>query len=158
MKKTGVMPKPFQVEVPLACILPDMIQLTLSELLKKEERESKPEVPVSANLSWWDKLQKYVGGGVKAIASAAQAFLPEKFSFAADVLEELINIVDDELTRPIYEKEEEAKKKTEELKQKKAESLQKVADEKTALLHSVNCFRAIIDRLEKDFPASRLKV
>ena len=44
MKKTGELPKPLQVEVPLACILPDMIQAMIEDLVKK--RESELETPI----------------------------------------------------------------------------------------------------------------
>ncbi len=112
MKKTGKMPQPFQVEMPLSCIFPDMIQITLNELLKKKEQELSQEIEVQPNLSWWDKLKKYMGGTVNAIASGVQELLPKKYQFAADILDELINLVEEEMTKSVYEKEEIARKRT----------------------------------------------
>jgi len=84
--------------------------------------------------------------------------VPPKYQFASEILEELIDIVDTELTRPVYQKEEEARKKTEELKQKKAESLEKIDDDTKALSYCVTCFAGIIDKLDRDFPASKLEL
>jgi hypothetical protein len=159
MKKTGVMPKPFQIEVPLACVIPDIIRKLLKELEDKQKEEKDREIkPVNDDLTWWDKLKKYTGGGVKKIASYLKEYVPPKYQFASEILEELIDIVDTELTRPVYQKEEEARKKTEELKQKKAASLEKIDDDTKALSYCVTCFAGIIDKLDRDFPASKLEL
>lgn len=147
MKKTGALPQPYQVEMPLACILPDMIQHTLDELMRKKEQESSEPIEVKANLSFWDKLKKYAGGGVKSVVQAVQGMLPPKYQLASDMLEEIIDVIND-IERPVYEKEALAKKRAEELKIKKIESIKAVESEETALRHVVTCFLSIVNRLE----------
>lgn len=157
MKKTGILPEPYQVEMPLACILPDMIQTTLEELMRKKEQEQNQEIKVEPNLSFWDKLKRFVGGGVKVIVQSVHDILPRKYQFAADLLEDMINVIDD-IERPIYEKIEASKRRAEELKIKKAESIQAVESEETALKHLVNCFLSIVNKLEITYPSSNLKL
>jgi hypothetical protein len=148
------------VEIPIACVLPDMIQVTLNELIKKKEREQNlpNQVGVEANLSFWDKLKKVLGGTVKSVIGGIKEYLPKKYQFASEILEELINFVNDELTMPVYEKEETAKRRTEELRRKQQESLQKITDEETALKHVVTCFLSVTNTLEQRFPASNIKL
>ena len=94
MAKTGMMPKPFQVEMPLACILPDMIKKTLEEIITKKKEEIIQPVEVKPNLSFWDKLGQFIGGGLKASVGIIQQFLPKKYQFAEDILENLIDFID----------------------------------------------------------------
>ncbi|MDJ0733922.1 MAG: hypothetical protein QNJ47_07530 [Nostocaceae cyanobacterium] len=155
MAKTGSLPNPFLVEMPLACILPDMIKTTLEEIIKKKQAESKP-IEVKPNLSFWERLGQVVGGVGKVGVAIVKQILPIKYRFAEDILEDLIDFLDD-LEKPAQEKREAAAKKTEELRRKQAESLRKVTDEETALKHVVNCFISLTDELESKFPASNLK-
>jgi hypothetical protein len=155
MAKTGKLPDPFLVEMPLACILPDRIKITLQELIQKQEELSKP-VEVKPDLNFWDKL----GQAFKVVGQVSlgmiKKYMPTKFNFAEDTLENLINLLDN-LDKPIQQKQEEALRRTEELRRKQAESLKKVADEETALNHVVNCFISLTNELESKFPASNLK-
>ncbi len=155
MAKTGSLPNPFLVEMPLACILPDMIKTTLEELIKKQEGLSKP-IEVKPNLSFWERLKQVVGGVGKVGIGIVKELLPKKYRFAEDILEDLIDFLDD-LEKPAQQKREAAAKRTEELRRKQAESQRKVTDEATALKHVVNCFISLTDELESKFPGSNLK-
>ena len=157
MAKTGMMPKPFQVEMPLACILPDMIKKTLEEIITKKKEEISQPVEVKPNLSFWDRLGQFIGGGLKASVGIFQQFLPKKYQFAEDILENLIDFID-VLEQPAKQKQEAAAKRTEELHRKQAESLKKVANEETALKHVVNCFLSITNELDSKFPNSNLRL
>jgi hypothetical protein len=157
MKKTGVLPKPYQVEIPLACVLPDMIQAKLEELLRTKEEEKNKSIEVKANLSFWDRLKKYAGIVGKTVVATVKDILPRKYQFADEILKEIINVIDD-IERPIHEKEALAKKRSEELKLKKAESIKAVESEETALKHVVNCFLSIVNQLEINYPQSNIKL
>lgn len=156
MAKTGSLPNPFLVEMPLACILPDMIQTTLNEIIRKKQEELSKPIEVKPNLSFWERLGQVFGGVGKIVVGKITQILPKKYRFAEDILEDLIDFLDD-LEKPAQEKREAAAKRTEELRRKQAESLRKVTDEETALKHVMNCFMSLTDELESKFPASNLK-
>ncbi len=154
IKNVGVLPKPFQVEVPLACILPDIIDMKVQELIEKiilEEGKNK-EIEVKPELNWREKLGKFVGSfgeGVRKI----HELLPEEYQLGENILEYLIEAAE----KPARQKEAEAQRRTEELRAKQVESLNKVVDEKTALKSAVDSFNSIKNRLGIDFPESDLR-
>ena len=150
MKKTGELPKPLQVEVPLACILPDMIQAMIEDLVKKRESELETPIEVKPDIGFLDFLGQLFAGGLKVV----QDFLPRKYQFADDVLKTLIEWAE----TPAQQKVAFAARRTEELRREQAESLKRVADEETALAHSINCFVSIQNQLAYRFPASELRV
>lgn len=150
MKKTGEMPKPFQVEAPLACILPDMIQLMIEALIEKRKSELATPIEVKADIGFFDFLGQLFAGGLKVV----QELLPRKYQFADDVLKTLIEWAE----TPAQQKIAFAARRTEELRREQAESLRKVADEETALAHATNCFVSIQNQLAYRFPASELRV
>jgi GTPase SAR1 family protein len=157
MKKTGKLPSPYQVEMPLACILPDMIKATLEELIKRKQVEENQKIVVEVNLSFWDKLKKAFGETAKTVINSAQHLLPRKYQFANDLLEDFINFCDD-VEKSVYEKERVAKQREIQLIKKKEESLKEISNEETALKHVVNCFLKIVNQLEISYPNSNIKI
>jgi hypothetical protein len=150
MKKTGELPKPFQVEVPLACILPDMIKAMIEELIRKRQSEQATPIEVKPNIDFFDWLGQVFAGGLKTV----QDLLPRKYQFADDILKTVINWAE----TPAQQKVAFAARRTEELRREQSESLKKVANEETALTHSINCFVSIQNQLSYRFPASELRV
>lgn len=150
MKKTGELPKPFQVEVPLACILPDMIKAMIEALVQKRESELKTPIEVKPDLNFLDFLGQLFAGGLKAV----QNFLPTKYQFEDEVLKTLIEWAE----TPAQKKTAFAARRTQELRQEQAESLKRIANEESALTHSINCFVLIQNQLAYRFPASELRV
>jgi len=150
MKKTGELPKPFQVEVPLACILPDRIDKMIKELISKRQSELETPIEVKPDIGFFDFLGQLFAGGLKVV----QELLPRKYQFADDALKTLIEWAE----TPAQQKIAFAARRTEELRREQAESLKKVADEETALAHSINCFVSIQNQLAYHFPASELRV
>lgn len=151
-KNIGVLPKPFQLEVPLACILPDIIKNQVEELIKKITAEEGKEIEVKAELGFGERLGQFfgfLGGGVKKL----QESLPKEYQLGENIIENLIDAAE----KPAREKEAEAQRRTKELRAKQAESLNKVVDEKTALDSAVNSFSLIKNRLDMDFPESDLR-
>lgn len=158
MVKTGICwPKPYQVEMPLACILPDMIQITLQELIRKKEQEQNQEIKVDPNISFWDIIKQFAGGGVKVLVKSVQEMLPRKYQFADNLLEEIVNVMDN-LERPIYEKKQAAARRVEELRIKQEKSLKAVESQETALNHVVTSFLSIVNKLDREYPHSNLKL
>jgi hypothetical protein len=150
MEKTGELPKPFQVEVPLACILPDMIKVMMEELIRKRESELSRSIEVKPDIGFFDFLGQIFAEGLKTV----QELLPRKYQFADEVLKNLIEWAE----TPAQQKQQVAARRTEELRREQADSLQKVANEETALAHAVNCFVSIQNQLAYRFPASELRV
>lgn len=150
MKKTGELPKPFQVEVPLACILPDMIQAKIEKLVEKRKSELETPIEVKPDIGFLDYLGQLFAGGLKVV----REFLPRKYQFADDVLITLIEWAE----TPAQQKIAFAARRTEELRREQYESLKRVEDEETALKHSINCFISIQNQLAYRFPASELRV
>ena len=150
MEKTGEFPKPFQVEVPLACILPDMIQVMMEELIRKRKTELETPIEVKPNIAFLDFLGQLFADGLKTV----QEFLPRKYRFADETFETLIKWAE----TPAQQKKDYAARRTEELRREQSESLKKVADEETALAHAINCFVSIQNQLVYRFPESELKI
>lgn len=146
MAKTGELPQPFHVEVPLACVLPDMIQSQLEELMRKRQEELSTPIQVKPNLSFWERLGQAFGSGLKIV----QQNLPKKYQFAEDILQKLIEYAEE----PAQKKQEAAVRRTDELRREQAASLKVVADEETALKHVINCFLSIRNKLDYTFPES----
>ncbi|MCM1982337.1 ATP-binding protein [Lyngbya confervoides] len=132
MKKTGELPKPFQVEVPLACILPDMIKVMIDELIKKREAELKNPIEVKPNLGFLDYLGKLFAGGVKFV----QELLPKKYQFTDDIFQTLIEWAE----TPAQQKVDFAARRTEELRREQVESLKVVGHSKKYTLLEIGRF------------------
>jgi hypothetical protein len=146
MAKTGELPQPFHVEVPLACVLPDMIQSQLEELMRKRQEELSIPIQVKPNLSFWKRLGQAFGSGLKIV----QQILPKRYQFAEYILQKLIEYAEE----PAQKKQEAAVRRTDELRREQAASLKVVADEETALKHVINCFLSIRNKLDYTFPES----
>lgn len=131
-KIPGKLPKPFQVEVPLACVLPDLIQNQQNELAKRRSEVSKQSTKVEADLSGVEKFSQNLPGflrvlpGIKGLAGSAE------------------------------QKTREAAERSEELRQQKAAALNKIGDERSALESVVNSFILIENQLRISFPDSDL--
>jgi hypothetical protein len=64
--KPGVLPKPLYVEVPFACILPDLIETEAREVLAEAEATAQRlEGEIRAKLSWWDIFTGSVGATIR---------------------------------------------------------------------------------------------
>ncbi|QJB46519.1 hypothetical protein [Dolichospermum flos-aquae] len=158
MKKTGKLPKPYNIELPIACILPDKLQEELRKMINEEKKKSEEQVQeVKANLTLWDRLKKYFGKTTKTILEIVTPKLPPKFQFfSKEILTDIIDFIDQELQTSVYDKEIAAKERTEQLRNKKIEALAKIDNEKTALEYSTRCFLSLVDKLEYEHPDSKL--
>ncbi|MDB9437715.1 hypothetical protein PN450_13135 [Dolichospermum lemmermannii CS-548] len=157
MKKIGKRPKPYNIELPIACIVPDKLNEELKKIINEQNKKSQEQVQeVKANLTLWDKLKKYFGKTAKTILETVAPKLPPQFQFSKEILTDMIDFIDQELQTSVYNKEAAAKERTEQLKAKKAEALVKIESEKTALEYSIRCFLLLVDKLEYEHPYSNL--
>ncbi|MEK0179725.1 hypothetical protein [Microcoleus anatoxicus] len=131
-KILGKLPKPFQVEVPLACVLPDMIQNQQKELAKRGSEVSNRSTKVEADLSGREKFSQNLPGwfktfpGIKNWAGSAE------------------------------QKTREAAERSDELRRQKADALNKISDETSALASVLSSFNSIQNQLYISFPDSDL--
>lgn len=131
-KIPGKLPKPFQVEVPLACVLPDLIQNKQQELARKKSEEMNRSTTVRASLTDQEKLSQNLPGWLRSFPGI------KKWAGSAE------------------EKKREAAQRSEELRRQQANALNKIADERSALESVLNSFNFIQNRLYANFPDSDL--
>lgn len=157
MRKTGKIPKPYNIELPIACILPDKLKEELRKIISEEKKKSQEQVQeFKANLSLWDKLKKYFGEATRTILEKVAPKLPSEFQFSKEILTDIIDFIDQELQKSVYDKEAAARQRTEQLKAKKVEALARIENEKTALDYSIRCFMVLVNKLEYEEPYSKL--
>jgi hypothetical protein len=146
----GVRPQPFQVEMPLACVLPDRLETHLSKILKERIELEKTGVrshpPEYAPL---DLLGKFFGNTLRRL----NEHLPLPYRFSEPIMLSLVDF----LERGAINREEEAIQRDQRLRQEREQSLLKVKDEETAITHVLTCMMQLIGQLERSFPASNLK-
>lgn len=150
MKKiSGAVPRPFQVEAPLACVLPDGLQARLSEL-KEKQQETENKGKNKTNV--FSSVLGFVGKATQWTIAVAALFLPEEFQLEQALLMKL----SDGIGFGLANREKASSERTEKLQQEREASLKLVKDEETALIHAVDNFVVIQNRLERDFPDSEL--
>lgn len=154
-KKLGIIPFPFQIEAPIACILPDQFQATLLELAQhRGQIESQPVGNLFSNTV--GRLGRFLPLGGDILVEGLMEGLPEAIGdqfwvkLSKPVVERLFGKLTGRLGVEI--------KSLETLKQERAASLQQVTDQETALRHAVNCFVYVQHKLERDFPQSKIIV
>ncbi len=150
MKKRGKTPKPFQVEMPLACIVPDLMELIRDELLKNRQEEENRVVEIKPNLNFWDRAQQITGNSVRL----TKQLLPVNLRFTDDMIESFIKYVE----KGVTEKIEDAAQRSAELRQDRDAALKLIEDKEDALYHTDQCFLRIRSVLEYAFPKSKLKL
>jgi hypothetical protein len=156
MKKIpGAIPRPFQVQVPLACVLPDGLKARILELKTQQEKLAQIEVKVkSKSGGLWSRVDEFITNTMVAWSAAfVKANLPNKYQLS----QEWINWADKKVQvtqEKSIKREVEAAKKTEERIRRKEESIKQVKDEETALNHAIGRFIEIIELLDENFSAS----
>jgi GTPase SAR1 family protein len=148
MQKTGKSPKPFQVEMPLACVIPDIMQKNLHDLVRKKEAEQSRSVEIKANLNFWDRFTQSVSGSM----NIARHFLPVNLKFTDDLITKISKAISSGANKKI----EGAQKRSDELRRERDESIKQVESQETALNHTINSFLYIREILEYNFPDATL--
>ncbi len=147
-KVPGAHIQPFQVEVPLACVLPDQFQAQIARLKEKEAMRRGKSISSAPNLTIWDLL----GTGIGNVIRTMRGFLLGKYQFEDAQLAKLIQFVE----LGARTKGEDIAKEVENLRFEQTSSLESVRDERTALAHIITSFLYLVSKLELDFPESNL--
>ncbi|MBD2484249.1 hypothetical protein [Planktothrix sp. FACHB-1365] len=162
LKTPDVLPKPFQVELPLACVLPDLIQVEYNRLekQKQEMKDNNPEV--KENLNFFEQVGQIIGEGLKVVAGlvpdVVETFLPKKFNFPTESLQKMINLAAKLAQSSASQKQELAQRRSEELRREREQTLAQVTDEQTALTYALDCFLLLQTELYKNFPESKIEL
>ena len=161
-KIPGSIPHPFQVEVPIACVLPDEFKAKLSEVVKQREKLSKQGQNIGKLQTFLDGLDKVTSAlslGIEvAIEGVFVLTLPPPF-----------NSVFVKMSKPIFNKlltnslgyqakklKKSTKQISEMLQQSRDNSLKIVKNKETALEHAVDSFLYIQNELSCRFPDSEI--
>jgi hypothetical protein len=161
-KNLSVLPKPFQVEIPLACVLPDIIQADCKEVIDKMREQANRPTEVKANLQWWEQVGQVVGEGLKAaqefLPSVVDFILPKKYAALQDTVLKMVEFAIESAEAPAKQKQEAAVRRSADLLEEREELFKKVENEETALKYSLNCFLSVQNDFNRKFPESDLKL
>ncbi|MBD2682541.1 MULTISPECIES: hypothetical protein [Nostoc] len=147
-KIRGAQAKPFQVEIPIACVLPDQLTSQLQKIKEKELKIQSKSIESEPDLTIWDILGEWVGSGLRKLRD----YLRNEYQFSDILLKMLIDYAE----MGASEKRKDAAQRAEKLRQEKENSLKLVQNEKTAIEHALRSFLYLISTLERDFPDSTL--
>jgi GTPase SAR1 family protein len=166
-KKAGAIPRPYQVEVPLACVLIDGLTVELNQAREHRKKVDEQSTKVSPKFGFLDQVNQLLANTVlDPTAKVGRALLPDKYKFNNEIMQKLI----DAMGQTVSAAEEKAKRtkqevikvkaaaaiESERLRLQKEESLKKVNSEETALNHIVERFISIQQKLDRDYPESNL--
>ena len=170
-KISGAVPHPFQVEVPLACVLIDGLKAQVNKLKEEQTKILQRPTEVKPKYGFMGKVDKFLSNTVlSASTTVIRQFLltnlPDKYKMNNSILKKVIDITEKSVEtvenkiqktqQEVARKEEEAAQETEQLRLLQEESLKVVKDEETALNHAVDSFLYIQQKLISNFPASDL--
>lgn len=170
-KVPGAVPCPFQVEVPIACVLIDGLKAQIIKLKEEQEEIRRRSTKIKPKYGFLGKGGQFLSNTVlslpiNVIRQFLFAKLLDKYNVnifilqkVIDLIKKNVDIVEGKIKKTQKEaakKKKEAARETEELRCLQAKSLKKVKDKETALNHTFNCFLHIQQKLITDFPASDL--
>ena len=141
------LPFPYNVEVPICCVLPDGMRTRLREL-SQQIRQLESQGIQHQNVLW--NIINKTGPFINfAWSFGLDMLLPEELFFAKPLLDKIDNFI-------IEGARQLNMGSLNQLRAERDGSLVVVKDEATALSHAIDCFRYVQDRLEYDFPSSVL--
>ncbi|MEP0922308.1 hypothetical protein [Leptolyngbya sp. ST-U4] len=152
-KHSGAIPRPFYVEVPLACVLPDALLKRVVDLKQQEKEIADKVVAVKPRFGGFlTVIDEFLAN---TVVRFLKNNLPDNYQFSPDVLnwaEQKIQKAQDQ----INQRELEAAQITQERIMQRDKLLKEVKNEETALNYLMNQFLTITSSLDTDFPASKL--
>ncbi|MUG94132.1 hypothetical protein F7734_17750 [Scytonema sp. UIC 10036] len=150
-KISGAAFQPFQVEVPLACVLPDGLKAKLVELAQQKKQLETQQIGKTNIFSNFLGLagQFFVDTALGFALDALFPFLPPEFQFTKHIFDKVDNGIFSSINKN-------HKNKLEVLGAEREKSLNLVKDEETALNHAFDSFLYIEQKLDRDFPESDL--
>jgi len=139
-KIPGAYPQPFQIEMPLVCVLPDNFKAQIDSLKARQ-------VQIQPHSSTLDRpLADLLGLVAGSVVRFARGFLLGSYQFTDTVIDRLLNFV--ELSAG--KRREEAER----LRLQRENTLKAVRDEQTAVEHAITSYLVLVRQLERDFPES----
>ena len=166
-KRSGAMPCPFQVEVPLSCVLIDGLKVELDKIRERQQQVVRQSTDVLPKFGLLEQVNQLLTNTVLAFsAKAVRSLLLDKYQFDNETLQKLINLTDKKVSvveKQVRQTQEEVAKvkaeavrESEQLRLQKEESLKKVNSEATALNYIIERFVAIQQKLDREYPESNL--
>lgn len=153
MQKVGENPpNPFQVEMPLACILFDMVEQKIRDLEQEREEEAKKNTNVDPSVGIFDWIKAFAG---RTATEILKNFSPEN-KFDDYMLKTLIDAIEKNTIQSIEDRQRYAEQRTKQLKNEQQQLLEEINSEQTAFESLIASFNLLIDKLEKEFPESTL--
>ena len=142
-KVTNSIPHPFQVEMPLACVLPDIIKVRLNEIKELKQEEIGRSTKVEPNLSLMDKLRLNV-------AYVANSVFPGN----PEIIQNIIEWIEKEPK----DRQKTAAQRSQELQKMKEEKLKNIRNEESAFEYVLSCFLQIEHTLSTRFRESEINL
>lgn len=178
-KIPGAKPSPFQVEIPFACVLPDVLERQLRELeqrlgskdpglknprraitLIKVAQHTLPALRKAAKVIASLARKRKDGNDKQSNSKRAQSKSSAKKSMLDIILElvtaELLDMLITYLEFLLQSSKEKAEEREQQLLEKRQETLKLVQDQKTASEYLIYCFLHLKEKLEQTFPESDL--
>jgi hypothetical protein len=155
MKKVpGKTLKPFQVEMPLACVLPDKVKDELEQIAKRKEKLLNEQIDDSSQVGFWDSLLELAGNAIDWFREFIIADLPEELRFTDEILKKFSEAA----KAGAQQTREQQENRIRELENQRNASLKSVTDEESALNYAIDVFLEMQSKLDYDFPASLIKL
>lgn len=147
-KKSGAIPKPYQVEVPISCVFPDDMRVRITQLSqKRQELENQKIGQKNVLFQFAQTASSYV------VDIFLEQLLVQYLPPDLILVKPFLNKLDDVLFSQIRIRNQDNLNR---LKAERDVSLAMVKDEATALEHAIDSFLYVQEKLELDFPESQL--
>jgi hypothetical protein len=149
-KIPGRVPIPFQVEIPFSCIFLDVLQVALQKLAEKEASIGKANKRLPFLI-----VLKSVLPSLKTLRKTVRDKYTNKTLVRVLTHESVDLLIDyaESWIQGLHEQEEQREAR---LRRERDLSLKMIRDEQTAAEHIMKSFEYLRNRLERDFPESKL--
>jgi GTPase SAR1 family protein len=150
LKLPGRIPMPFQVEMPLACVFLDVLQVALQKLAEEEALIGK----TNKRLPFLTVLKSVIPV-LKMLRKTVRDKYNDK-TLVRILAHESVDLLIDYAESWIQGLHEQEAQREERLRRERDTSLKKIKDEETATKHVMKSFEYLRNKLEQDFPESKL--
>ena len=149
-------PCPFQMEAPVSCVIPDLLEKEHNINLKQLTTITNENLGEGSILNKFLKRILDFSFVIDLLVDILVSILLENES--NKIAQEILKKIDNFVLEKIRKKVEADEKKLVELRQIRDESIRKIKDETTALKSAVKSFLYISNKLSQDFPNSEIRV